>query len=118
MTNFIKSKIYTLERKQIDVFTDEYEYSIAVHDGYRFYVLDDETGELVLLGLFKVHDKLFAIVDMQTGLVVNTSHYRSDSKESAVEHFKKNYKAQFLKARHNDRFYSLQKMVFEGVKSK
>lgn len=118
MTNFIKSKIYTLERKQTDVFTNEYEYSIAVHDGYRFYVLDDETGELVLLGLFKVHDKLFAIVDMETGLVISTSHYRSDSKESAVEHFKKNYKAQFLKMRRNDTQYLVQKMLFEGVKIK
>ena len=118
MTKFIKSKIYTLERKQTDVFTNKYEYWLEVHDGYRFYVLDDETGELVSVGMFKVHDKLYTIVDMETGLVVNTSHYRSDSKDAAVEHFKKNYKAQFLKARHNDRLYSMQKMVFEGVKSK
>lgn len=118
MTNFIKAKIYTLERKQIDVFTNEYEYSIAVHDGYRFYVLDEKTGELVSVGMFKVHDRLFAMVDMETGLIISTSHYRSDSKNAAVEHFRKNYKAAFLKMRHNDGFYSMQKMLFEGVKNK
>lgn len=115
MTNFIKSKVYTIKRKMINCLTHDYEYLIEEHNGYVFYCLDNETNELVKLGLYKIARKLYAIVDMQTGLQICHAHYRSGTKEQTVQVFQTWYKDDYLKMRHNYTLYTSYCGIFENA---
>lgn len=117
-TKFIPAKIYTIERRETDIIFQQYEYIVREHKGFVFHILDDTTGSFVQLGLYMPF-KLWTVVDMETGLKICTSHYRSDSKQDCVDWFMVRYKDRYIDYINQDKeLRTRQKEIFEYEKSK
>lgn len=89
-----------MESKQtsaFSIFSIDNVYSLTKVAGYVFIVSNQDST--YLLGIYKKFGKLYAIVDLETGLQVCTSHYRADSKDDCVNRFIESYLQGYVKWR-------------------